>query len=74
VTAEDLEKNPGEPIEKVLQRKVPGVVVTRTADGGIALRIRGAMSFDGSDASPLYLINDVPIEVGRVCSAWHQSV
>jgi len=63
VTSEDLERNPDEPIERVLQAKVTGVVVKRTADGGIALQIRGASSFDGTDA-PLYLIDDVPFEPG----------
>jgi TonB-dependent SusC/RagA subfamily outer membrane receptor len=65
VTAEDLERNPGVPIENLLQRKVPGLIVTRTSGGGIALRIRGATSSDGSDALPLYLVNDLPIEAGR---------
>jgi TonB-dependent SusC/RagA subfamily outer membrane receptor len=65
VTAEDLAKNPNEPIEVILQRKVPGITVTRTADGGVAIRIRGAMSFDGSDAGPLYLLNDHEIAAGR---------
>lgn len=63
VTGEELERTPGEPIEKVLQSKVSGVLVRRTADGGIALQIRGATSFDGSDA-PLYLVDDVPFEPG----------
>lgn len=63
VTAEDIEKHPNEPIEKVLQRKVPGVLVTRAADGGIALNIRGATSFNASDA-PLYVVDDAPFEPG----------
>lgn len=64
VTAEDIEKRPNEPIERVIQDKVPGLVVTRAPDGGIALRIRGASSFDGSDAAPLYVVDDMPIEPG----------
>jgi TonB-dependent starch-binding outer membrane protein SusC len=63
VTAEDIANHPNEPIERVLQRKVPGLVVTRAADGGIALQIRGATSFSGSNA-PLYVIDDTPIEPG----------
>ena len=65
VTVEDLERYAGEPIERVLERKVPGVAITRTADGDIALRIRGASSFDGSDSSPLYVLNGLPIAAGR---------
>ena len=63
VTSEDL-RNRTEPIEVVLQRKVPGLVITRSIDGGIALQIRGASSFDGSDAPPLYVLNGMPIAPG----------
>ena len=65
VTAEDLEKHPNEPIEKVLERKVPGLTVTRTPDGGIGLRIRGVSSFDGKDSPPLYVLDNLRIEPGR---------
>lgn len=61
VTADDLERNPDEPIERVLQAKVPGLIVTRTADGGIAVNIRGASSFY-SGTAPLYVLDDVPFE------------
>ena len=63
VTAKDIEKDPTEPIEKLLQAKVTGLQVTRAPDGGIALQIRGATSFDGSDA-PLFVIDGVPMEPG----------
>lgn len=66
VTPEDLQRFPGEPLERVLERKVPGLVVTRTAEGGFALRIRGASSYDGSGsgASPLYILDGLPIQAG----------
>jgi TonB-dependent SusC/RagA subfamily outer membrane receptor len=63
VSGQELEANPGEPIEKILQSKVTGVMVRRTNDGGIALQIRGATSFDGTDA-PLYLVDGGPFEPG----------
>jgi TonB-dependent SusC/RagA subfamily outer membrane receptor len=63
VSGADLEANAGEPIEKTLQSRVTGVVVRRTDDGGIALQIRGATSFDGTDA-PLYLLDGAPFEPG----------
>lgn len=63
VTAEDIRRNPDRPIERLLQDKVPGLVVTRSNDGGIAVRIRGAMSFDGTDA-PLYILDDMPFQPG----------
>lgn len=65
VTSEDIERNPGEPIEKVLMRRFPGVMVVRTADGGISVRIRGVTSFQGSN-EPLYVVDDVPIQPGAV--------
>lgn len=64
VTAEDLARYPGEPIERVIERKVPGITVTRTAEGALVMRIRGATSFDGSSAAPLYVLNSLEIEPG----------
>ncbi len=63
VTSEDIHRNPGEPIEKVLQGRFPGVEVTRTADGGIAVRIRGATSFNGN-TEPLYVVDGIAIQAG----------
>ena len=40
-----------------------GVVVSRTEDGGIAIRIRGASTFTGSNA-PLYVVDGVAIQPG----------
>ena len=63
VTSDDLERSPTESIEKILMSKVPGVWISRTADGGIAIRIRGASSLMGN-TEPLYIIDDVPINSG----------
>ena len=63
VTSADL-SDPNEPIESVLQKKVPGVVVTRTGDGGIALQIRGTSSYNGADTPPLYVLNGLPFRAG----------
>ena len=63
VTAQDPERNPGESIEKVLQASAPGIVVTRTDGGGIAIQIRGTSSFYGAN-EPLYVIDDVPVQPG----------
>lgn len=63
VTAEDIERNPSEPIERLLANRFPGVVVTRTPDGGIGIRIRGRTSILGSNA-PLFVIDGLPIEPG----------
>ena len=64
ITREDLARNPGESLERVLERKVPGIVVTRTSDGGLALRIRGGATFTSREAFPLYILNGLPIPAG----------
>lgn len=63
VTSEDL-ANPNEPIEVTLQRKVPGLRVTRTPEGEIALEIRGGTSFRGADSPPLWILDGQPFEPG----------
>ena len=63
VTAEDIAKYPNEPIEKIIERKVPGVTVAQTADG-ITLMIRGARTTNDLPKPPLYVVNDVPFQAG----------
>lgn len=66
VTAQDIERSPDEPIERVLQAKYPEVQITRTGDG-IAIQIRGPSSFL-SDGAPLYVVDDTPMPGGRAWS------
>ena len=63
VTSEDL-RDPNESIENALQKKVPGLVITRTGDGGLALQIRGSSSYNGRDTPPLYVLNGLPFQPG----------
>lgn len=63
VTSDDL-ANPNESIEVALQKKVPGLIVTRTAEGEIALEIRGGSSFRGADSPPLWILDGQPFEPG----------
>jgi TonB-dependent SusC/RagA subfamily outer membrane receptor len=63
LTAEDF-RDPNEPIESVIQRKVPGVLVTRTGDGGIALQLRGVSSYKGDETPPLFMLNGLPFQPG----------
>jgi TonB-dependent starch-binding outer membrane protein SusC len=63
VTSEDISRAPGQSIEEHLRGKVAGVTVTRTAEGGIAVRIRGATSIYGS-SEPLYVLDGVAITPG----------
>lgn len=64
VTREQLARNPGEPLERVLERYVPGIVLTRTSEGGVALRIRGTASLTERAAFPLYILDGSPIPTG----------
>ena len=63
VTSEDVQRTPGQSIEQILASKVAGVVVSRTEDGGVAIRIRGTSTFSGNSA-PLYVIDGVATEAG----------
>src|SRR6266853_2126286 len=63
VTSEDIAKAPGQSIEQVLMGRFPGVDVSRTADGGFAVRIRGGASIR-SDNTPLYVRDGVVIDPG----------
>ena len=63
VTADDIERSPGTPIEQILEAKVPGIQVARTTSGGIVIRIRGISSFYGNN-NPLYVIDGTPIDAG----------
>ena len=66
VTAEQIERvgASDEPIEKVLQGRVAGVTVSRTPDGGIAVRIRGGSGSVYGNNEPLYIIDGMPIQPG----------
>ncbi len=61
ITASEIEKTPGEPIETLLMARSPGVWVGRTADGALAIRIRGSTSFN-DNAEPLYIVDGTPFQ------------
>ena len=63
VSAAEIDKTPNESIEKVLEGRVAGVVVSRSPEGGIAVRIRGATSPYGN-SDPLYVLDGLPIQPG----------
>jgi TonB-dependent SusC/RagA subfamily outer membrane receptor len=62
VTGEDMARNAGEPIERVLQTKFPGVSVISTP-GGISVMIGGPSSFV-SGSGPLYVVDESPVSAG----------
>lgn len=64
VTAEEIERvGSGEPIQRVLQGRVSGVIVEPASGGGVAVRIRGPSSFYGGE-QPLYILDGVPFTPG----------
>jgi TonB-dependent SusC/RagA subfamily outer membrane receptor len=63
VTATDLRQGSEDSIERALMSRVPGVWITRTSDGGIAVRIRGSTSIHGS-TQPLFVIDGIAFEPG----------
>jgi TonB-dependent SusC/RagA subfamily outer membrane receptor len=63
ITADDLDRAGNDAIEKTLAAKVPGALITRTPDGGIAIQIRGSTSL-AANTQPLYVIDGLPIQPG----------
>ncbi len=63
LTAKDIEQSPGDPIEKLLMSRSPGVYVGRGIDGGIVVRIRGGTSVNGNN-EPLYILDGVQFQPG----------
>ena len=63
VTAKEAQQTPTESVEKMLEGRFPGVVVQRTPEGGLMIRMSGASSLYGSN-TPLYVIDGVPVEAG----------
>jgi TonB-dependent SusC/RagA subfamily outer membrane receptor len=63
LTSADIERNTGEPIERVLQARDPSLMVSRTSGGVISVQIRGPSSFF-SNGAPLYVIDEIPMSPG----------
>jgi len=63
ISGEELDRAGGDPIEKTLAAKVPGILITRTPDGGLAVRIRGNTSIS-ANTEPLYVIDGLAIQPG----------
>jgi TonB-dependent SusC/RagA subfamily outer membrane receptor len=63
VSSEQIAQTPGDPIEKLLMNRSPGVWVGRAADGSLAVRIRGGSSLYGNN-DPLYIVDGTPYTPG----------
>lgn len=62
-TSRVIPEQPVASLEQMLEGRVPGVLVSRAAGGGISVQIRGPSSFYLTN-EPLFVIDDVPIEPG----------
>ena len=63
VTSDDLDRGGEDAIIKTLSAKVPGVSVSMTADGSLAVRIRGSSSISAA-TEPLYVIDGLSVQPG----------
>jgi TonB-dependent SusC/RagA subfamily outer membrane receptor len=59
-TSFDVQQAPNEPIEKYLASRSAGVVVSRTAEGNLMIRIRGGSSSIYGSNAPLYIVDGLP--------------
>jgi TonB-dependent SusC/RagA subfamily outer membrane receptor len=63
LSSDEISRTPQEPVEKILAGKIAGVVVSRTPEGALSVRIRGAGSYYGN-SEPLYILDGMPFEAG----------
>jgi TonB-dependent SusC/RagA subfamily outer membrane receptor len=61
VTSEDIQRAPGQPVEELLNFRVPGVDVSQSPNGNIRVRVRGGTSGNGE---PLYVLDGYAIHPG----------
>jgi TonB-dependent SusC/RagA subfamily outer membrane receptor len=63
ISGDQLQQSPGEPIEKTLASRSPGVTIGRAPDGSLSVRIRGGSSVSGNN-EPLYILDNSPFIPG----------
>ena len=59
-TSFDVQQAPNQPIEQYLASRSAGVVVGRTAEGNLTIRIRGGSSSIYGNNAPLYIVDGLP--------------
>jgi TonB-dependent starch-binding outer membrane protein SusC len=59
LTAEDIARSPGVPVEQLLASHVPGITIGRASDGRTVMMIRGQNSLEPLE--PLFVIDGVPL-------------
>jgi TonB-dependent SusC/RagA subfamily outer membrane receptor len=60
LTAEDIERSPGVPLEQLIVARVPGLVLAQGRDGHTVIQIRGLTSLS-DDGQPLVVVNGIPL-------------
>ena len=60
ITAADIARSPGMPIEQLIAARVPGLMLSRSSDGRMVLTIRGQSTL-GEPQEPLFVVNGVPL-------------
>jgi len=60
LTAEDIARSPSIPIEQLLAARVPGISLTRAADGRTVMLIRGLSTLSG-EFEPLFVVDGTPL-------------
>ena len=60
LTAEDIQRSPGQSLEQLLLAHVPGLTLTRAPDGRVILHLRGSTTFMGEE-EPLFVVNGIPL-------------
>lgn len=60
ITAADIERSPGQSLEQLLLRHVPGLYISRAPEGHRVLHLRGTTTLTG-DEEPLFVVNGTPL-------------
>src|SRR5437870_885501 len=60
LTAEDIQRPPGQSLEQLLLARVPGLTMTRAGDGHAVLHLRGTTTLLG-DEGPLFVVKGIPL-------------
>jgi TonB-dependent SusC/RagA subfamily outer membrane receptor len=72
LTADDIARSPGVPIEQLLASRVPGMTLTRAHDGRLVMLIRGQSTLsDGNE--PLFVVDGTPLGSSANFSAVNRS-
>ena len=59
LTAEDIARNPGVPVEELLASHVPGIRIGQARDGRTVMMVRGQDSLEPQE--PLFVVDGVPL-------------